>query len=78
MNMMLMKLLGKVEVLTGSGGILKSSNVIIDKFNNNEIIKSSSPSHFQSKTVDIKSKKMHYDANTKKLELMNEVLAIYE
>jgi len=78
MNIQLIKLLGKVEVLLGSGGVLKSTNVIIDQSNDGEVLKSNSLSHFKSNIVDIKAKKMHYDAVTKKLELMNRVVAVYE
>ena len=78
MNIRLINLLGKVEVLSSTGSVLKSSDIVIDKSNDGEILKSNSSSHFQSNTVDIKAKKMHYDANTKKLELMNKVVAIYE
>ena len=78
MNLRLINLLGKVEVLSSTGSVLKSSDIVIDKSNDGEILKSNSSSHFQSNTVDIKAKKMHYDANTKKLELMNKVVAIYE
>jgi lipopolysaccharide export system protein LptC len=78
MNIQLINLLGKVEVLSGPGGILKSTNVIIDRSNDGEVLKSNSLSHFESNTVDIKAKKMHYDAITKKLELMDRVVAVYE
>jgi len=78
MNIQLINLLGKVEVLSGSGGILKSTNIIIDQSNDGEVLKSNSLSHFKSNTVDIKAKKMHYDAVTKKLKLMNRVVAVYE
>ena len=78
MNIRLINLLGKVEVLSSTGSVLKSSDIVIDKSNDGEILKSNSSSHFQSNTVDIKAKKMHYDANTKKLKLMNKVVAIYE
>ena len=78
MNIKLINLLGKVEVVSGTGGILKSSNVVIDQSNDGEVLKSNSLSHFKSNTVDIKAKKMHYDAVTKKLELMNRVVAVYE
>jgi len=64
--------------LLGSGGVLKSTNVIIDQSNDGEVLKSNSLSHFKSNIVDIKAKKMHYDAVTKKLELMNRVVAVYE
>ena len=78
MNIELINLLGKVEVLIQSGGILESFNVVIDQSNDGEVIKSNSPSHYKSNIVDIKAKKMHYDAVTKKLELMNRVVAVYE
>ena len=78
MNIKLINLLGKVEVVSGPEGVLKSSNVVIDQSNDGEVLKSNSLSHFKSNTVDIKAKKMHYDAVTKKLELMNRVVAVYE
>ena len=78
MNLQLINLLGKVEALTSTGGVLNSSDVLIDQSNNGEVLKSNSPTHFKSNTVDIKAKKMHYDAVTKKLELMNRVVAVYE
>jgi LPS export ABC transporter protein LptC len=78
MNIQLINLLGKVEIVSGPGDILKSSNVLIDQSNDGEVLKSNSLSHFKSNTVDIKAKKMHYDAVTKKLELMNRVVAVYE
>ena len=78
MNIKIINLLGKVEVVSGPGGVLKSSNVVIDQSNDGEVLKSNSLSHFKSNTVDIKAKKMHYDAVTKKLELMNRVVAVYE
>ena len=78
MNIKIINLLGKVEVVSRPGGVLKSSNVIIDQSNDGEVLKSNSLSHFKSNTVDIKAKKMHYDAVTKKLELMNRVVAVYE
>ena len=78
MNIKLINLLGKVEIVSGPGDILKSSNVVIDQSNDGEVLKSNSLSHFKSNTVDIKAKKMHYDAVSKKLELMNRVVAVYE
>ena len=78
MNSKLTKLLGNVDILDGSGGSLKSYDLIIDQSNGGEIFMSDSPSRFKSSTVDIKSKKMHYDAISKKLKLMDEVVAVYE
>jgi lipopolysaccharide export system protein LptA len=78
MNSNLTRLLGNVEVLNGSGSSLKSYDMIIDQSNGGEIFMSNSPSRFQSNTVDIKAKKMHYDAISKKLKLTDEVVATYE
>jgi len=78
MKLRLTNLLGDVKIITNSGSELTTFNLLIDQSNDGEIFKSNSSSHFQSNTVDIKSKKMHYDANTKKLKLMDKVLAIYE
>ena len=72
------KLLGDVTIVNSFGSSLTSYDLIIDQSNGGEIFKSDSPSHFQSNTVDIKAKKMHYDAITKKLKLTDEVKATYE
>jgi len=78
MNSGLTKLLGNVDVLGESGSSFKSYDLIIDQSNGGEIFMSNSPSSFKSSTVDIKAKKMHYDAISKKLKLTDEVVAIYE
>jgi len=78
MNSKLTRLIGSTEILIGSGSSLKSNDMIIDQSNGGEIFMSNSPSHFQSNTVDIKAKKMHYDAISKKLKLTDEVVATYE
>jgi len=72
------KLLGDVTVVNGFGSSLNSYDLIIDQSNDGEIFKSNSPTRFQSNTVDIKAKKMHYDAIAKKLKLTDEVKATYE
>ena len=72
------KLLGDITVVNGFGSSLTSYDLIIDQSNDGEIFKSNSPTRFQSNTVDIKAKKMHYDAITKKLKLTDEVKATYE
>ena len=77
MNTQLINLLGKVEVVSGRS-VLKSANILIDQSNDGEILTSNSPSSFKSDTVNIKAKKMYYDAITMKLKLMNKVEAIYE
>ena len=78
MNKNLINLLGEVEILDFNGGSIKTSNLIIDQSNEGEIFKSNEPSHLKSNTIDIKAKKMHYDAISKKLELMGRVKAVYE
>jgi LPS export ABC transporter protein LptC len=77
-NQNLMNLLGQVEILNVSGSKINTSNLIIDRSNGDEFFKSNEPSHFQSSNIDIKSKQMHYDATSKKLELTGKVFAIYE
>ena len=77
-NQNIMNLLGQVEILNVSGSKINTSNLIIDHSNGDEFFKSNEPSHFQSSNIDIKSKQMHYDATTKKLELTGKVFAIYE
>ena len=72
------KLLGDVAVVNGFGSSLTSYDLIIDQSNDGEIFKSNSPTRFQSNTVDIKAKKIHYDAIAKKLKLTDEVKATYE
>ena len=72
------KLLGDVTIVNSFGSSLTSYDLIIDQSNGGEIFKSDSPSRFQSNTVDIKAKKMHYDAIAKKLKLTDEVKATYE
>ena len=78
MNSEKTKLFGDVRVLNSFGSSLTSYDLLIDKSNGGEIFKSDSPSHFQSDTVDIKAKKMHYDVIAKKLKLTNGVIANYE
>ena len=78
MNLEQTKLLGDVKVVNGFGSSLTSYNLIIDQSNGSEIFKSNSPSRFQSNTVDIRAKKMHYDAIAKKLKLTDGVVATYE
>ena len=77
-NQNLMNLLGQVEILNVSGSKINTSNLIVDRSNSDEFFKSNEPSHFQSSNIDIKSKQMHYDATSKKLELTGKVFAIYE
>jgi len=78
MNENLMELLGKVEVLNSSGSTMDSYNLIVDQSNGGEVYKSNNPTHYQTKVSDIRAKRMHYDAKTKKVELMGGVLGVYE
>ena len=78
MNENLMKLLGKVEVLNSSGSTMNSYNLIVDQSNGGEVYKSNDATHYQTKVSDIRAKRMHYDAKTKKVELMGGVLGVYE
>jgi LPS export ABC transporter protein LptC len=78
MNKNLIKLLGKVEILGLSGSKIESYDLLIDRSNGGEVYQSNDSVHYQSSTTNIKAKKMNYDAVIKKLELMDEVLAIYE
>jgi LPS export ABC transporter protein LptC len=78
MNENLMKLLGKVEVLNSSGSTMNSYNLIVDQSNGGEVYKTNDATHYQTKVSDIRAKRMHYDAKTKKVELMGGVLGVYE
>jgi len=78
MNKNLMKLLGKVEVLNSSGSTMNTYNLIVDQSNGGEVYKTNDSTHYQTKVSDIHAKKMHYDAKTKKVELMGGVLGVYE
>ena len=83
MNENLMKLLGKVEILnsggsTMGGSTIKSYNLIVDQSNGGEVYKTNDSTHYQTQLSDILAKRMHYDAKTKKVELMGGVLGVYE
>jgi len=78
MNMNLMKLLGKVEILNSSGSTMNSYNLIVDQSNGGEVYKSNDPTHYKTKVSDIRANRMHYDAKTKKIELTGGVLGVYE
>ena len=78
MNENLMELLGNVEILNSSGNTMNSYNLIIDQSNGGEVYKTSDSTHYQTQGSDIRAKRMHYDAKTKKVELMGGVLGVYE
>jgi hypothetical protein len=78
MNENLMELLGKVEVLNSSGSKMNSYNLIVDQSNGGEVYKTNDSTHYQTQVSDILAKRMHYDAKTKKVELMGGVLGVYK
>ena len=83
MNENLMKLFGKVEILnsggsTMGGNTIDSYNLIVDQSNGREVYKSNDSTHYQTQVSDIRAKRMHYDAKTKKVELMGGVLGVYK
>ena len=78
MNENLMTLLGNVEILNSSGSTMNSYNLIIDQSNGGEVYKTSDSTHYQTQGSDIRAKRMHYDAKTKKVELTGGVLGVYE
>ena len=78
MNKNLIKLLGKVEVLNSSGSKMNSYNLIVDQSNGGEVYKTNDSVHYQTQVSEIHAKRMHYDAKTKKVELMGGVLGVYK
>jgi LPS export ABC transporter protein LptC len=77
-NKNLLNLLGKVNILGASGSTIDSYNLTIDQSNGGEVFKSNDLVYYQSSGVSIKAKKMYYDTAIKKIELTNEVSAIYD
>ena len=73
-----MNLFGKVEVLSSSGSTMSSYNLIVDQSNGGEVYKTSDSTHYQTQVSDIRAKRMHYDAKTKKVELTGGVLGVFE
>ena len=83
MNENLMKLFGEVEILnnggsTMGGSTIDSYNLIVDQSNGREVYKSNDSTHYQTQVSDIHGKRMHYDAKTKKIELIGGVLGVFE
>ena len=77
-NKDLLDLLGKVNILGVSGSTIDSFNLTIDQSNGGEVFKSNDLVHYQATGVNIKAKEMYYDVPIKKIELKNEVSAVYE
>ena len=83
MNENLMNLFGKVEILNSGGSsmggsTIESYNLIVDQSNGGEVYKTNDSAHYQTQVSDIRAKRMHYDAKTKKLELIGGVLGVFE
>ena len=83
MNENLIKLFGEVEILNSGGSsmggsTIESYNLIIDQSNGGEVYKTNDSAHYQTQVSDINAKRMHYDAKTKKVELMGGVLGVYK
>ena len=78
MNKNLIKLLGKVEVLNSSGSTMYSYDLIVDQSDGGEVYKTSNSTHYQTQVSDIRARTMHYDAKTKKVELIGGVLGVFE
>ena len=83
MNENLTKLFGEVEILNSGGSsmggsTIESYNLIIDQSNGGEIYRTNDSAHYQTQVSDIHAKRMHYDAKTKKVELIGGVLGVFE
>jgi len=83
MNENLLKLFGEVEILNSGGSSMGGStietyNLIIDQSNGGEVYKTDDSAHYQTQVSDIRAKRMNYDAKTKKVELIGEVLGVFE
>ena len=83
MNENLMKLFGEVEILNSGGSsmggsTIESFNLIVDQSNGGEVYKTNDSTHYQTQVSDIRAKSMHYDAKTKKVELIGGVLGVYK
>jgi len=63
---------------TMGGSTIDSYNLIVDQSNGREVYKSNDSTHYQTQVSDIRAKRMHYDAKTKKVELMGGVLGVYK
>ena len=79
LNKNLIYLLGEVNILDiSSGSSMETFNLLIDQSNGGEVYKSDDSVTYISTSANINSKKMYYDAVTKKLKLTGGVFAKYE
>jgi len=78
MNKNLVKLLNTIKILQKSGSIINTKNLVINQSNNKEIYSTKEKVHYQSRTVDIHSTGMHFNAKAKKVKLTGGVIGHYE
>ena len=57
---------------------MNSYNLNVDQSKGGEVYKTNDTTHYQTKVYDIRARRMHYDAKTKKVELMDGVLGVYK
>lgn len=78
MNKAVVELLNAVEILQKSGTKINTKNLIIDQSNNKEIYHTKEKVRYQSKSSDIHSLGMLFNAKTKKIKLTGGVTGYYE
>jgi len=78
MNLHIIQLLGKVEILQSSGSKIQSTNLIVDQSNGGEVYKTNNTIRYQSQGVDILAQSMHFDVKRQRIELSGGVIARYE
>lgn len=77
-NKAVIKLLNAVEILQKSGAKINTKNLIIDQSNNKETYHTKEKVHYQSKSLDIYSSGMLFDAKSQKIKLTDGVTGHYE
>lgn len=78
MDKAIVELLNAVEILQKSGTKINTKNLIIDQSNNKEIYHTKEKVRYQSKSSDIHSSGMLFDAKTQKIKLTGGVTGRYE
>ncbi len=57
---------------------IEAESVVVDQSHGGEIFKSNKPTSYQSKISNIKSQGMYYDVVSQRIELIGEVVGLYE
>ena len=78
MNLHIIKLLGRVEILQSSGSKIQSKNLIVDQSNGGEVYKTNNTIRYQSQVADILAQSMYFDAQRQRIKLTGGVTARYE